>query len=110
MTVFDRPQFGLLPDLAGPRQYGNVDNRMEVHTRAGTWHVALAVPTGLFLLMKGVLSVSVDDAVSLSLDEGDDERYVFSLMVGTERLYDLWSYSTGSVPRWVFNPEYRIAG
>jgi hypothetical protein len=115
VTVFDRPQFALLPDFAGARVYGNVDNRLEVHAPShnpGTWHVALAVPTGLFPLMKGALAVGPEESVSLSLDEAveDPPRYILGLLAGESRLYDLWSYSAGSVPRWVFNPEYRLKG
>ena len=107
-TTFAKPQFKLLPDLQGHRPYANVDNLLEVSRGSYVHYVALAVPTGLFTLMKDVLKVSPDEKVSLSLDHLSEEgRWVFSLMRGEDKLYDLWSYSENSVPPWVFSDDYK---
>lgn len=110
--MFPRPEFNLLPDLNGPRMYANVDNRLEVALDNGetTYIVPLAVPTGLFTLMRGVMKIPIGETVRLSIDElaeGEDVSYVFSLMCG-DSLYDLWRYSRGSVPQWILGKEYRL--
>lgn len=80
----------------------------------GIYCVAVAVPTGLFTLMRGALSVHPSDSVTLAMDldehvdEGADPYYVFSMMVGTDQLFDLWTYSEASLPQWIRNPVYRI--
>lgn len=109
--TFPRPQFALLPDSKGPRWYANVDNQMEVCAGGETFHVAVAVPTGLFTFFKDVLQLPPEVDVSLALDEeGDDEhrRYVFSLFYGDNELRDLWSYSRGSLPAWILSEKYRL--
>lgn len=112
--MFPRPEFKILPDLNGHRMYANVDNRLEVALDEGntTFGVALAVPTGLFTLMRDVMKVPIGETVKLSIDEvivGEDaqKEYVFSLMWG-DNLYDLWKYSRGSVPSWIFDKEFRL--
>lgn len=115
--VFPTPQFSLLPDFKGVRPYGNVDNRMEVHIGVDLYHVALAVPSGLFTLMKTVFKVPPEETVNLLLMEdtasdavtGDAvSTYTFSLMYGEDHVYDLWAYSEGSLPRWLTSPEHRV--
>lgn len=103
-TVFPQPQWKLISDPLGARCYANVDNRLEVATEAGTYHVPIVVPTGLFTLMRDVFKIDPQDTVNLALDEvtdGEDTKYVLSLMVH-DRLYDLWAYSYAGVPKWVF--------
>lgn len=110
-TVFDKPQFHLLPDHAGVRMYANVDNVMEVVTHAGSHRVAVAVPTGLFTLMRGVLKVPREARVNLALDElgeSDGGKFLLSMMWGNEHLYDLWTYSPASLPPWILLPEYFV--
>lgn len=117
MTVFPVPQFPLKPDEFGVRHYANVCNKMEVVASGGTYHVALAVPTGLFTVMKEVMKIPPGEEVKLLLIEDsevdavtDEEKqfYVFSLLYGENGLFDLWQYSPGTVPRWVFDPSYFV--
>lgn len=112
MLVFDRPQWNLLPDPIGVRDYANVSNRMEVALCSGTHHVAVAVPTGLFTLMRDVFKVDTGTPVTLSIEEVDgsrgDPRFVFSMLAGDDNLYDLWDYSEGSLPRWLLDGSYRV--
>lgn len=104
--MFDRPQYDLKPDPFGPRMYANVSNEMEVVNQRGELVVVpVAVPTGLFTIMKDVIAVPVSETVRLSIDatpKGEDVRYVFSLMFA-DQLYDLWDYSWGSLPKWIAN-------
>ncbi len=104
--MFDRPQYDLKPDPFGPRMYANVSNEMEVVNLRGEFvTVPVAVPTGLFTIMKDVISVPPTERVTLSIDatpKGEDVRYVFSLMYA-DHLYDLWDYSLGSLPKWIAN-------
>lgn len=108
LPVFDTPQFPLMPDKSGRRMYGNVDNLMEVVRNGQSVYVLLAVPTGLFTLMQDVLRVPPEEHVCLSLDEGEDGRYIFSLMYGTN-LVDLWTYSQKSKPAWTTMKEYFVS-
>ena len=93
--------------------YANVDNKLELATSSGISHVAVAVPTGLFTLMKDVFRVPVDVTVNLAIDEIVDERgdrdstFVFSIIWGNE-IRDLWAYSRGSLPAWLTAREYRL--
>lgn len=92
--------------------YANVDNRLEVVLDEGetSFLVPLAVPTGLFTLMRDVMKIPIGETVKLSIDElreGDEKSYVFSLMCG-DSLYDLWQYSRGSLPSWILQKEYRL--
>jgi hypothetical protein len=105
--TFPKPQFKLLPDLQGRRWYANVDNLLEVSNGEAVHYVALAVPTGLFTLMKDVLKVTPEERVSLALDRVED-RWYFSLMRGEEKLYDLWSYADSTLPKWVLAEEYYV--
>jgi len=86
--------------------YANVDNCVEVSTEGGMHHVALAVPTGLFTIMRDAFKVPVEATVTLSIDQ-QGERYVFSLLHGYH-LYDLWDYSQASLPGWIVGLEHRI--
>lgn len=108
-TVFDRPQWNLLPDPAGVRSYANVNNRLEVTRGSAVYAVALAVPTELFTLMREVLHVPIDSAATLSMDLLDG-WYVFSLMVtggeGGDHLYDLWAVK--QLPEWFNDRSYRV--
>lgn len=105
--VFESPQADLLPDSSGDRYYANVSNKMEVVRASGDeYHVAVAVPTVLFTLMK-TLDVPATAEVTLSLDEDERGGWLFSMFYG-ETLYDLWRYTRGTVPPWIFNPVYRL--
>ena len=111
-TTFQTPQFPLLPDPIGPRHYANVDNRLEVSMRDTQYRVALAVPTGLFTLMKDVLGITPDNEVLLAIDQAtvrpnEDDRFVFSVMCGDD-LWDLWSYTAAGLPKWLKDPTYRL--
>lgn len=106
-TVFDKPQFTLLPDKIGVRMYGNVSNLLEVVQGERIHHVALAVPTGLFVLMQDVLKIPPEDSVTLSIDQVG-ERHVFSLLHGTS-LIDLWTFSASSIPAWIQGTEYIVS-
>ena len=99
-TMFPSPQFPLKPDPAGPRMYANVSNLLEVTQDQQSYHVAVAVPTGLFLLMQQVLQVQTHETVHLSIDKVG-ERFVFAVMIGEDRLIDLWDYSENSLPAWI---------
>jgi hypothetical protein len=105
--VFDRPQWKLVPDTQGARMYANVDNRVEVCVEDDFWFVVVAVPTGIFTLMRDVFKVHREELIRLSIDQ-DGERYVFSMTRGDHDLIDLWDYSEGSIPRWIFSKEYRL--
>lgn len=105
-TVFDSPQFQFLPDPQH-RQYANVDNRLQIARRLKTSYVTVAIPTGLFLLMRSAFNISTSAQCSLAIDEFDDDgeqRFVLSLFVddaGVESLYDLWTISRGQMPPWM---------
>lgn len=107
VTLFDSPQWPLLPDPEH-RWYANVDNRLEIAQRSKTKFVTVAIPTGLFTLMKSVCNVSTTESCTLAIDEyvsdSEEPRYLLSMHVtgGVEdRLYDLWTYSRGSLPQWM---------
>lgn len=108
-TVFDRPQWKLLPDPMGVRKYANVSNLLEIAAGSRVTKVALAVPTDLFTLMHKVLRVPPEAECSLSLDL-QDGWYVFSLLVdGAEpKLYDLWAMTQKQLPTWMGDPAYRV--
>lgn len=116
MTIFPVPQWSLKPDSFGVRPYGNVNNSLEVVTREGSHHVALAVPTGLFTLMR-FLGVPREEEVKLLLVEEieldaitKEQRtfYVLSILFGEDGLYDLFRYTSSTVPKWVFDDEYKV--
>jgi len=104
--AFNKPQFTLAPDRAGARYYANVDNRMEVLAGGEQYRVAVAVPTGLFTILRGVFNVPLTEDVHLAIDEVG-ERFVFSIMYGDE-LRDLWDYSPLSLPTWILGKSYRV--
>lgn len=107
-TVFQRPPYSLLPDPKGVRMYANVSNRMEIARGDRAHHVAVAVPTGLFSFLREVVKAPIDEVFYLAMDEVGD-RYFLSLVSESEdRIYDLCSYSKGSVPAWIFASEYRL--
>jgi hypothetical protein len=95
-TVFETPQAKLLPDLGGPRRYGNVDNVVDVAVSRYSRQVPIAVPTLLFTFMRDVAGVDPQTDVTLALDQVG-ERYVFSMLAGDD-LYDLWEYSYAGLP------------
>lgn len=104
MLLFQTPQFRLLPDPQGHRLYANVDNLLEIATQEGLATAPVQVPASLFVLMKDVLRVKPESSVSLAVDEveqGEDVRYVFSLLVDDQQIYDLWDYSPNSLPAWL---------
>lgn len=114
-TVFDRPQWPLRPDPLGARQYANVSNRLMVHTPEATHTVALAVPTGLFTLMRDVFKVLPEQACTLDIDlmenHREDMRYVFILHVHGDdgENYLLWDYPEDGLPRWMLSRDNWIA-
>lgn len=108
--AFQKPQFPLLPDPHGLRNYANVSNTLEIAFSTGTRRVALAVPTGLFTLMKDVFNVLPEDRVQLGIveEEGaDDPGFVF-YMVHKSSVYDLWRYSSAGLPAWMRSPTYWV--
>lgn len=107
-TVFDRPQWQLLPDSKGVRMYANLENRLEIALTSSSHTVAVALPTGLFHLMKDVLQIPPEDQVTLYIDQVG-EKYVFGLLQGSSTLVDLWTYSEKSMPAWMGKEEYWIA-
>lgn len=114
-TVFARPQWPLKPDPLGVRQYANVSNRLTVDTPEWSQAVALAVPTGLFTLMRDVFSIRPEQVCTLGIDLMEtgkgDERYVFSLHVHGKKgeTYQLWDYPDDGLPRWMLNPDNWVA-
>lgn len=108
-TVFDRPQWTLLPDPKGPRVYGNVSNVLEIVRGRSSVRVAIAVPSEIFTLMREVLKVPPSAACSLSLDQVDN-HFVFSLLAEVEplALYDLWTYSSKSLPDWMLDRSFHM--
>lgn len=109
MPAFQTPQFPLAPDeTKAPRMFGNVSNIMEVASGSRTHRVYVAVPTGLFVLMKDVFKASPDVTYELAIDR-DGERFILSLYgEKTDSLWDLWSYSRGAIPTWVWSTTYRV--
>jgi hypothetical protein len=97
-TLLDRPLFKLKPD-AGPRQYANVPNALEVARghRTHTRHVQ--VSASLFHLMRH-LDVPVTASVSLYLDH-DAGLWYFGLMVNDRDIIDLWSYPDHEIPPFI---------
>jgi hypothetical protein len=108
-TVFDQP-LKVLPDNAGPRWYGNVDNRVEVvDARNHKFFVCIEVPTELFSFFREVGKIDSTVDIHLSLDEVEIKgRWLFSAYGGKYDLYDLWSYSPRSLPQFFLDPERRI--
>lgn len=116
LTVFPAPQWPLYPDQFGVRKYGICSNELAVVTNQGTHHVAVAVPTGLFTFARA-MEIPLEAEVKLLLMEesevdtitGEEKSiYIFSMLYGEEGLFDLWQYTRGSVPSWVFNPDYFV--
>lgn len=108
-TVFDRPQWNLLPDPRGARRYGVVDNRVEVVQGRASYAVYLAVPTELFTFLREVAQVTPDSSVTLSLDLVDG-FWIFSAMVdgaSGDSLFDLWAYTHKQLPVWIPDRQYR---
>jgi hypothetical protein len=111
--MFDKPQWPLLPDLKGIRMYANLENRLEIVLTSSSHTVAVALPTGLFQLMKDVLQVLPEDQVTLYIDQVGG-KYVFGLLhepstfQGSSTLVDLWTYSEKSLPAWILAKEYWI--
>lgn len=108
-TVFDRPQWTLLPDPKGPRSYANVNNVLEIVRGRSSVRVAVVVPTELFTLMREVFKVPPTSACSLSLDQVGT-HFVFSLLADGEQpsLYDLWTYSAKSLPEWMLDRSFHM--
>lgn len=109
-TLFDSPQFPLVPDAAGRRWYANVDNEIQLQQDLsigddGHWtHNVnggpVAVPTGLFTIMKGVLKIPIDREVKLFLFEYEYQQFVLGLEWGdpdTDYAY-LWTYTYAALP------------
>lgn len=110
VTVFDRPQWKLLPDPKGPRVYGNVSNELEIARRGRTHKVALAVPAELFTVMREVLRVDTASSVTLSLDLLDG-WFVFSALesgAAEDTLHDLWAIPESSLPGWMLDSAFFV--
>lgn len=105
--VFPNPQFKLLPDTKGPRQYGNVSNILDCALEEGNHRVCLAVPTQLFVLMQQTLHIPPESRVTLSIDQVG-EVYLFSLLHEPDQLIDLWSYTRTTLPVWILTTTRKI--
>lgn len=107
-TLFPRPEWKLLPDLDGVRPYANVSNRMEVMDQRGRiYHVALAVPTGFFTLARDVLDIAITESVDLGI-AAEGRYFVFTAVIDTNRLFDLWYYTPATLPDWITDTAYRL--
>lgn len=109
-TIFDTQLAKLDLDIYGARWYANVDNRLEVTQRdRPSFQVPIAVPSVLFTLFAQHLRIARDDKVYLSLDEVDDDKFVFSALYANEtKLADLWPIPRKALPGFVLNPKYRL--
>lgn len=114
VTVFDRPQWTLLPDPQGQRKYGNVSNAMEVQLPGrASFRVCVAVPTELFTFMREVADVQPHAECSLAIDVNEEGQGLFCLLVeygGEGKLYDLWAWTRGAIPGWIMDREFRCVG
>ncbi len=111
-TVFDRPQWHLLPDPKGERNYANVSNILEIVRGRYFLRAPVVVNAELFTLMREVFKVPVESACSLSMDLVG-QFYVFSLYAGETvgwgpNLYDLWSYPASSPPGWLLQRQFHL--
>lgn len=109
-TIFDNPQATFELDRQGARWYANIDNRLEVSQRERpAFHVPIAVPSVLFTLCLETLKVARDDTVSLSLDEVEPDKFVFSLVYAQDtKIADLWTLSRKALPGFLLNRKYRL--
>lgn len=107
--MFPSPQFLLQPDNIGERRYGNVQNRMVVSpVHRPEFAVLVAVPTGLFTIMRDVIRAKPEITYSLTLD-GNGDRFILSVVPhGESDFWDLWDYSERSLPSWILNSAYRL--
>lgn len=99
-TLFEKPEYELIPDEAGPRFYANVDNR--IHRQYGSGAVKerpVVVPTALFTLMRETLKIAPEDEVTLYLVP-DEDYYVFGMAWGDNdnNVADLWFYTGKTLP------------
>lgn len=115
VTVFEQSRWRLLPDPEKLRSYGNVSNRLEITTVNGrSWAVAIAIPTELFLLMRGTWAVPQSASVQLFLDAvvcGGKVWYAFSVYVrdgDKEDLHDLWAVPEPDLPAWMRDRQYWV--
>lgn len=108
-TVYDTPQYQLLPDAQGARFYANVDNRLEVTMRGKSFMVAVAVPTELFTYMREVARVGPRSSVLLAIDQvgAEGDFFLYSMMCG-DKLHDLWVYTAAGFPAWMRDPAYHL--
>lgn len=108
VTVFDRPQWHLLPDPKGARMYANVDNRLQVAWGSRSFAVPLSVSAELFTFLKDVAQALPSDTVTLSMDLWQG-FYVFSVFIESsqqDKLYDLWFVK--SLPEWMGDRQYHL--
>lgn len=108
--AFPTPQFLLLPDTSGIRNYGNLTNAMSVDIGSDRWTVPVSVPTGIFTIMREVLQVPPECPAALYVDlddlDSDNVVYLFGIAWGDDHC-DLWSYSKAGIPAWILAREYR---
>ena len=102
-TTFDSPQFPLLPDAQGARHYANVDNRVDYmlgYPVGQSFPRPVAVPTGLFTLMKQVFKIEPHEQVTMYLHEYQPDRFVFGIDWGDgdHDFADLWTYTWETLP------------
>ena len=102
-TMFDRPQFRLVPDVEGTRNYANVSNELEIARGRRVSTAPIKVPAALFTLMREVMGIDPSSSVTLSADYLSDyglDMYVLSLYAkgpDQEELYDLWELKPSEV-------------
>lgn len=99
-TAFDQPQLSFAPDPKGRRNYGNVDNEVQITTLSETFGVIVAVPTGLFTIMKQVFKVEPHQAAKMYLHEYEPNKFVFGIDWGEDEndFADLWTYTWAALP------------
>lgn len=102
-TSFDQPQLSFAPDPKGERLYGNVSNMVQItltHPVGETRGVAVAVPTGLFTIMKQVFKVEPHHRTEMYLHEYEPGKFVFGIEWGEDDndFADLWTYTWAALP------------
>lgn len=93
ITLFDKPQFELLPDPEGNRLYINVDNGVELPDGR---LIPVVVNSMLFTIMREALKIPADDSVYLYLSK-DDSYYALCIEWCGEAAC-LWTYTEKTLP------------
>lgn len=106
LMIFDSPQWPIVRDPSGPREYcGAVKNTVVVRSTHTARRVYIRVPTAVFpfltQLLSSPLSAFADAPVSFYLEE-DEKLWVFGLYARGD-YYDLWPYT--SLPKWAEHYE-----